>query len=866
MSARLVGREAELRTLLSGLDKAAQGPARMILMRGPAGSGKTALLDALERHARRVGATILRGACSPAGARLPWHAAQSLFGGAPPHAESTAVPLSHRLLRRVTKATASGPVAIMLDDTQWCDEESLAWLDFLMNRGHHLPLLVLLAQHRSGLVNWRQAVPGVAARGHRTIDLGALLGEDAGELARQWWDAVPEKPFVRVCHGVCRGNPALLVRLFARLSEQGVPADARGELRAHELGAELFAGHLLATLDRQPEYVRKVVEALAVLGQADEELAGMLCGVSEPLVAAAIDILRDEGIIHAGLAELTDDQVRTRVLSAMPAGTLDRWRSRAARLLNDSGRPVEEVGAQLALLPRLPEPWMRDALREAARSAERDGSLGTAAHYLGRMVVADPADIDAQADFARLIGHDDPSDSVPELDGVVADNHELRKLVWSALSMVGGRRRSGKVIPEHVLAMGVPEAPAAGERESLAMRSMIWAMSGSSAEVCVALARRALSGGDGIWALGPAACVLSLADKVEEAVQAMDPIIARATEHGDDWVWMMALSTRSRILGDAGELDAALADATRAVELADERSWSKGVSASRAALAAVLVQRGDIDQAASVLRRLPALDVTESFLDYPWVLMTRSHLAASRGDLEGALSALTACGALLADAGVRNPKFMPWWLDAACVLADLGRRNEAEEFVEHGERLAADWGDASGRGFALLARGAITEGSEGVDLLAESAETLAGTSARWYRVRAESLLGEALLRRHDREGARRHFRQAVYLSVRCGFSALAARARDRLVAAGGWMNQGVGGVKDVLTTGERRVAELAAAGATNREIAHALRLAVRTVEIHLTSVFRKLDVSGRTDLGRALDLLRKVGRNTPTAG
>ncbi|MEV0618508.1 BREX system ATP-binding domain-containing protein [Nonomuraea sp. NPDC050404] len=821
---RLAGRQEELRPLLSALEEAASGSARMILVRGAAGSGKTALMDALERHARHAGATVLRGSCSPAGALKPWHAAESLFGQAPPPGERAAAPLSHRLLRRVAEAASSGPVAIMLDDTQWCDEESLAWLDFLMNRGHRLPLLVVLARRRSGQAaqagqddqdGWHRAVPGVAARGHRTVTLGPLPEEHAAELARRWWDAVPDKPFVRACTSVCRGNPALLARLFARLSEEGVPADARGVLRAREVGAGLFAWHLLATLDGGPEHVRKVVEALAVLGQADAELVGMLCGVSQPLVADAIELLRDEAIIDADLAELTDDRVRAGVLSAMPPGVLDRWRRLAAQLLNDAGRPVEEIGAQLVLLPTLPEPWMRDVLRAAARSAERDGAARTAARYLGRMVVDDPGDLDAQADLARLIGHGDPA----------------------------------QVISEREMAMGMPQADAAGERKLLAVRSMISAMSGGSAQSCAALAREALDGADDGWALGPAACVLSLADETREAVAALDRMIARATEHGDDWARVMALSTRSLILGEAGELDRALMDATRAVKLADESSWSKGVTAPRTALAAALARRGDVERAALVLDQITSPDLEESLSDYPRVLMTRSHLAVSRGDLEGALSSLTACGALLAEAGVRNANFVPWWLEAACVLAELGRAKEAEEYVEHGERLAAAWGTASARGFALLARGVITEGREGVEILTRSVETLAGTPARWYLVRAQSLLGEALLRMDDREGARGHFRQAVYLSVRCGFRTPAAKARDRLVAAGGWMYQGDGGVRDVLTSAERRVAELAAAGATNREIAHTLRIAVRTVEIHLTSIFRKLGVSGRADLG-----------------
>ncbi|MFF3445182.1 BREX system ATP-binding domain-containing protein [Streptosporangium sp. NPDC002721] len=912
--ARPVGREAEFRTLVSGLDGVAESGACLMLMRGPAGSGKTALLDALERYARRVGVVILRGSCSPAGARLSWRAAESLFGEAPFHAEGSTAPLSHRLFRRVSEATVSGPVAVMLDDTQWCDEESLTWLDFLMNRGHHLPLFVLLAQHRSGLTSGRRAVPGVVARGHRVVDLGPLSEEDAGKMARLCWDAVPKEPFVRLCARGCRGNLALLARLFRRLSEEGVPPDARGETRAAELGAELYAGHLLATLDRQPAYVRGVVEAFAVLGRPDAELLGMLSGVSEPLVAAAVGVLRDEEIVGTGLAELGEDGVRAAVLGGMPAATLDRWRELAARLLNDGGRPAEETSAQLVLLPELPETWMRDVLREGARRAELNGTPEVAARYLGRLVADDPADVGTRAELARLVGHDDPARAyamlrdglreaadvrgrarlaiqlarvapplgrepeavavlnavLAELDDAAGEDREPRTPVESALLLIGWNRRStAKMVAEWSVTLRTPEVAAGSERELLAGRSLIFAMSGFSAQTCVPLARQALSGPDeNFWsqAFGAAAYVLSLAGEVEEAVRAMGRVISYGVGKGDTWGQVAALSRRSWILGEAGDVDGALVDAVRAVKLADERPWSGSVTAPKTTLAVVLARRGDLGQAAHVLDQMAAPVVEDSLLDYPRVLMTRSYLAAARGDHAGALSSLADCGALLAEFTIRNPMFAPWWLEAACLLADLGRGSEAGEFAEHGEELAEGWGNASGRGLALLARGAIAEGRDGVETLTEAVETLAGTQVRWYLVRAETLLGEALLRVDDREAARGHFRRAVHLSVRCGFRGLAERARGRLVAAGGRMYQGAGGVKNVLTTGEGRVAELAAAGATNQEIAQSLRITLRTVESHLTSVFRKLDVSGRADLGWALETLDRAGRGRPAGG
>ena len=98
----------------------------------------------------------------------------------------------------------------------------------------------------------------------------------------------------------------------------------------------------------------------------------------------------------------------------------------------------------------------------------------------------------------------------------------------------------------------------------------------------------------------------------------------------------------------------------------------------------------------------------------------------------------------------------------------------------------------------------------------------------------------------DDRGARKQLRAAADLAVRCGDVAMASAARTALVQAGGRV--GTLTIGDVMTGGERRVAELAARGMTNRQIADSLFVTVRTVESHLSNVYRKLGVSTRADL------------------
>ena len=86
---------------------------------------------------------------------------------------------------------------------------------------------------------------------------------------------------------------------------------------------------------------------------------------------------------------------------------------------------------------------------------------------------------------------------------------------------------------------------------------------------------------------------------------------------------------------------------------------------------------------------------------------------------------------------------------------------------------------------------------------------------------------------------------------RCGATALVARAREELLQTGARPRTPVRSGVDALSVAERRVAQLARDGMTNREIAQHLFVSPKTVESQLRSVFRKLDVTSRAELGAA---------------
>ena len=147
-------------------------------------------------------------------------------------------------------------------------------------------------------------------------------------------------------------------------------------------------------------------------------------------------------------------------------------------------------------------------------------------------------------------------------------------------------------------------------------------------------------------------------------------------------------------------------------------------------------------------------------------------------------------------------------------------------------------------------------------LLREAVDVLAGADARVEHIRAQTDLGAHLRRANRRAEAREHLRAALDAAHHAGAGALAARAETELRATGARPRSVVLSGLDSLTASERRVAELARDGMTNREIAQSLFVTARTVEGHLTQVFRKLDLSAREELAEVA-LASRSRRRTP---
>jgi DNA-binding CsgD family transcriptional regulator len=166
--------------------------------------------------------------------------------------------------------------------------------------------------------------------------------------------------------------------------------------------------------------------------------------------------------------------------------------------------------------------------------------------------------------------------------------------------------------------------------------------------------------------------------------------------------------------------------------------------------------------------------------------------------------------------------------------------------------MARMWGAPRTVGISLRALGLVQGGPEGQTLLGEAVARLQGAQAQAEHARALVDLGAALRRGNRRTEAQVPLRQGLELAYRAGAVGLVRRAQDELAAMGARPRKLVLTGVDALTPSERRVARMAAEGMSNKELAQALFVTVKAVEVHLSSVYRKLRISSRGQLAEAL--------------
>jgi DNA-binding CsgD family transcriptional regulator len=350
--------------------------------------------------------------------------------------------------------------------------------------------------------------------------------------------------------------------------------------------------------------------------------------------------------------------------------------------------------------------------------------------------------------------------------------------------------------------------------------------------------------------------VLVRGDDFSTAARVIETVAADARRRGGTLAFSTASLWRTLLEHETGALLEAEADARLAFDAhpADEgieTPWMHGL------LAQVLLERGAVSEAARTLASFESEvdSLREEVRNHQVLFRARARVAATRGDYRAALADALAAGRIVTRVGFVNPSVdfaLTWRSEAALAHHFLGEPDAAQDLASEQLKLARGWGAPRVLGQSLRILGLIEGGSAGIERLQEAAAILEPSPARLEYLYTLTDLGAALRRSNQRAAAREPLRLALDLAQRGGATVLAERAHEELLATGARPRRLPRSGVDALTPTERRVATMAAEGLSNREIAQSLFVTIRTVETHLSGVFRKLDLHSRTQLPAAL--------------
>ncbi|MBM7856652.1 helix-turn-helix transcriptional regulator [Lentzea nigeriaca] len=857
----LFGRESALTTVAHHTTAARRGAGgRAVLVRGARGSGKSSVLRRAAASEAHVGTTVLSAVGR--GERRPLAVARRLLVGqgviVPELTDPSPADLYRvyqGMWRDVVTLAERTPVCLVLDDLDACDAATVRWVDFLVRRLGEEPISLVLSHHAP--------LAADLARAH-VVDLQPLTTPQVADMISTTLHFPPDDVFTSLCLRLSGGIPRHLTTVLA---------DIRAARALRQESVELVAARRLRD---QPDHLRAIATALVVVDS--EELVGPLAGVSARVAESGISVLRNEHLLGDGLPDHVREWYRAGMLDVLDPAEIADLRHRAALVLDESGHDVRAVADQLVHLPDVDTPWMSQVLREAAAG----GKPQDAARYLRRLVELHPDDVELRVNLATELSRHDPGAACehlaaafhrttdPDLRAALAVKHALTGRTRTFLRLARDPALSGDLVTlldavqlsidlEDVHAVSAAVATAVPPRagDTTAQRCLLGVVAeatmrgGGSMDDAVSYARAALADSEALtdWSMLSAATVLRVAGRTAEALAVLDRAVDAFSHNGDSLAHCRSLVQRALVHQSVGDLDLATQDAWAAVRTVRERGWQ--LPRAIVLLAWLSLQTGNIPLAARLLDEVNEDDIRHLTPVHREYLRTCGWLAFQRNDLSLAADKMAACATVLKATGLRDPSTLPSWTDIAQILTLAGR--DATAAVKEADRLAKAWPSREAAAFSLLARAYTTAGLGALDMAKAASDGFAAVPSLLQQSRAELLLGQRWTGAGDARRARTHLRTAVGLALRAGSRTAADAARTLLLGVGGRMRvpSTVDGLA-VLTASERKVVELAAAGVTNRAIADRLFVTLRTVEVHLTRAYRKLGISGRTELADVL--------------
>jgi DNA-binding CsgD family transcriptional regulator len=815
--------------------------------------------------------------------------------------------IHHGLYWLAANVALQQPTLLAIDDLHWADSPSLRWLLYLTRRLEGVPLLVAAGTRPPEgegrdptLVAELIADPGAAAIRPEPLGRASIA-----VLARELHGLQPDEAFCAALETATGGNPLFVGAVLDAVAREGTSPTAEYVPRLLEIGGQGVSRAVGLRLARLPPEALALLRAASILGDGTElRHAAALAGVeARELGPAAVALVRLDLLRREDPLEFFHPVVRSAVYETLDVVERDAAHRLAAELLLESGAPPESAAGHLLRVAPQADSFVVSTLRQAAERSLAQGAADAAVGYLSRALdeQTDPA---ARAEVLVELGL-----AERRTNGPAAADHlreglellanptrrcgvalELGRALWftdrsadalaifeQALHELDQRKPDLHELLEAELISSAwwnpqtyPIAEAAiseldldalhgglGSEILLATMAHYEYRLALHRERAIELARRALAPGNllasGSVALYYALNVLPRAGLLDEAVSIFDQAVAQARRRGDIFNVAFMLLWRGKCQTDRGDLRAAVADLREAIDLCVAHGMRVAWPYNIGFLAYALLEQGEADNAARVIdeggfpEQLPV-----DQLHLVWFRLYRGRLRIKTGSHERGVEELLQVGETVRLVPCDNPSDVPWRSWAAEGLRLLDRNEEARALAGEELALARRWGDPHGIGASLRVLG-LAEGDEtGIGLLREAVEVLAGSEARLEHARALVDLGAALRRANQRTEARERLREGVDLARRVGAFGLAERANEEIAATGARPRKVLQTGLDALTASERRVAQLAADGMSNKEIAQTLFVTIKTVEVHLSHAYRKLEISSRAQLDTAL--------------
>lgn len=912
MAGGLVGRESELQAVQSLLQAGRSAPVAL-LIDGDPGIGKTTVCRAACEAASTSGFTTLTTAGASAEVSLAWTGLADLVAGIDEVVLAGLSPLHQQTLQAVRAghdgplggerlvATAfrmalqelsrQHPILIIVDDAQWLDETSRRAIGFAVRRISG-PVAVLAA-YRSGEPGGedRSWVQPPDPRALARMTLGPMSSSDLRSLLAGRPQFALSRSAVQRIHAISGGNPFYALELARFLTDNDearfevLPPTLTGLVRSRigrvdqatteamvtaAVAWEPTVETVAAATGRQPADVVDLLQPMESRGVLTFD--GARIRFTHPLIASGVIAEADPSVqrrIHrslAGLVKHPEQRARHLALST-PHGDADTLAALDAAAESAATRAAFSTAAELVTLAvQLGGADDQIRLLRAAEYHFRAGALDDAESFVAPIIEDLPAGF-LRAAGLMLLGairgyRDGVASTIELFKRAVEEAEDLLPLRTQALVMlslatgIGGDMATcvsdARRARADADATGLPELRC----QALSLWSHVSFMYGLGTDH--EALRDALSIGDSpsdapimlrpkpVYALN---CAWT--GRLDEARTAMTEVWRQCEELGTELDLLWATEQLTWIAVASGRYEEAEGKAQEAMRLAQQIGGELPLITARTALAHIAAYRGRVAdaEAAAELATERASAVGLHYLADP-PLMSLAFAHVSDGRYEDALRTLAPL--LKKFDPLHDTEIMAaaWIPDAVEALTALRRIDEAEPLAaaleRNGMRHDRPWMLAVGARCRALIHAARADLDAAVEHAAQSMEHHDRLPMPFERARTQFLLGQLQRRRRRTQPARENLRMAAAIFEELDSPLWIARTQRELARVT------TGSARSVLSDSERQVAELAAAGQSNKEIAAGLFLSAKTVEMHLSRAYRKLGIRSRAQLAAGL--------------